>query len=161
MCFSAFTLWFSDVGVQYPDWLNMNVWPRESWSGGDCMCSVCGHHLLLTCLCVIFLSEPEFLTAKPGLRPPHPWQSIKPASSSCFISHTEAGKNPKQNSVTREKQKDLLWWPLSTGLVSHSWVVALPAKELQNKMASSAGFHCTKLIGSTFVFLPMKEKADF
>lgn len=134
MCFSAFALWFSDVGVQYPDWLNMNVWLRESWSGGDCMCSVCGHHLLLTCLCVIFLSEPEFLTAKPGLRPPPTMTKHKTRIVVVFYSAHWSWKKIKTELHYKGKTKrpstglncqlDPLWWRLSTGLVSHSWVVA-------------------------------------
>lgn len=91
---SAFTL-FSDVSVQYPDWLNMYVWLTASvWSTGCyCMCSVCGHHLLLTCLCVFYcqtrVSHSQARPQPPPSPIPHPdRQNIKPASSSRFIPHT-------------------------------------------------------------------------
>lgn len=80
----ASTLWFSDVSVRYPDWLNVCVWRT---------CSVCGLHLLLTCLCVFFcqtrVSHSQARPQPPSPpNPPTPSQNITPASSSspCFIS---------------------------------------------------------------------------
>lgn len=64
----ASTLWFSDVSVRYPDWLNVCVWRT---------CSVCGLHLLLTCLCVFFcqtrVSHSQARPQPPSPpNPPHP-----------------------------------------------------------------------------------------
>lgn len=58
------------LSVQYPEW-----WWYLTVG------SVCGHHLLLTCLCV-FNVKPEFLTAKSGLSPLLPSRTIINTESS-------------------------------------------------------------------------------
>lgn len=126
---SASTLWFSDVRVQYPDWLNMYVWltASVSWSTGGLRV-----HLLLTCLCVFLLSDQSFSQPSPASPPPTPKTKHNTCIVIAFYLRTRAaGRSPSstlKSSIAREEKQTFHWtlflwhqcqldrlcWPFST-----------------------------------------------